>query len=196
MAKNKFKTFEDDLVAGALAHALSERDRARKTAVLLEQALAAAEADIDLATQKIEELSDENQRLDDALIKTELAYDAEVAELRGNVDWWRGRSSELERKLIDAKDKSGDASGKFVETVADLTLNHVGATVSVHIDGRFTVTDRLVAIEFRQSYDFTTAVVTFETAGRSDAAGRQAGFAVDLHQRAAVVEPAAEAVPF
>ncbi|MFD2757079.1 hypothetical protein [Gulosibacter faecalis] len=176
-----------------------ERERARKTAVHLEQALAAAESDLELAMKKIEELSNENRRIDDALIKTELKSDEEVGTLRQQVEFWRNEAMTRSEQLQAAqkeleKARAGDLEGKFVTTVADLTVNHIGAVVKVHIDSKFWIIDKLVALTFREGYG-TVADVAFETAGIGGNGVRK-GYAVDLTQAAEIVEPAVEELPF
>lgn len=155
------------------AEITSERERARQTAVLLEQALTEAEGDLSLALKDLEKFEQSRNEIENWKRLYDLV-ESEKGELADRV-------KELERANSD------------VETVADLTLDHLDALVTVHIDGQFSITDRLVSLEFVKRHDLTTARVTFETAGTGPG---KYGYAVDLHQPATVLEPAREMLPF
>lgn len=191
----------EDAVEGILhllgrnAEIIAERERARRTAVALEQALVEAEEDVKTRDQELEnwkriydasqsdnqEQRDRIAEYDDKLIAAELEAD----ELR--------RALEGERKRAEIREEDLKALNGLVETVADLTLDHLGALVLVWIDGEFSITDRLQSIQFEKRHDLTVARVIFETAGTGHNTG---GYPVDLHHPVHVLEPAREAVPF
>lgn len=127
----------------------------------------------DSPVERLAELEKLNSEYDDKLIAAELEAD------------------ELRRVLNDT---TGTVAPDPVETVADLTLDHLGALVRVWIEGDFSITDRLAAIRFeRRRDDIVTAKVVFETAGTGVAAG---GYVVDLHHPVAILESACQGVPF
>ncbi|MDJ1371770.1 hypothetical protein [Gulosibacter molinativorax] len=154
--------------------ALEERDRARNTAVLLEQALAdserevdkwkaiynASNADQDDQRERILDLEGKISEYDDLLIKAELELEA----LRG---------------------KPSDAF-KDIEFVSELTTLHLGALVMVDISDEVVVTDRIQFLESRRdAFGDIKIGIRFDRIGRAfelsaDAAVKVVGEALEV----------------
>lgn len=132
------------------AEITSERERARQTAVLLEQALSEAEGDLEQALEHIEKLSAPEQEIENWKRLYDIVEE-EKHELREQARLWQVRAENAE------EDRRALEEGSVVEFAHELTADHVGALVRIEISDEVVVEDRITHLEFRD--DFGSLVV-------------------------------------